>query len=350
MTRNTSRPTTPRPPAAIGATPTRRRSETCDVSSWASRRNRMARTVARSDGPAPLGEPCRATRRVRFGEGSGHDRSRSCGSTPTSTACDPTPGCASPTGRPTRPTGSRATKSDARAGAGRDERPAWPSSSRCSTPSGRHKFLIVLQGMDTSGKDGTIKHVFRGVNPVGREGRRLQAPQRRRAGPRLPVADPRAHAAHRAHGDLQPQPLRGRARGARARPGAGDDVAEALRAHPRLRADAGRRGRHDREAVPAHLQGRAEGRACRNGSTTPPSTGSSSTATSTSGSGWDDYAAAFEDALSETSTHDAPWYVIPANRKWYRNLLVSKLLIEKLEGLDMHYPEPAAGLDSIHLD
>ena len=58
----------------------------------------------------------------------------------------------------------------------------------------KHKVLVVLQGMDTSGKDGTIKHVFRTVNPVGREGRRLQAAQRRRAGPRLPVAGPRAHA------------------------------------------------------------------------------------------------------------------------------------------------------------
>ena len=146
----------------------------------------------------------------------------------------------------------------------------------------RHKVLIVLQGMDTSGKDGTIKHVFRTINPVGCEGRQLQAAQRRGAGPRLPVAHPRAHAPQRTDGHLQPQPLRGRAGGAGARSRAGEGVAEALRAHPRLREDAGRRGHGDREVVPPHLQEGAEGTASRSGSTTRPSTGSSSTATSAS--------------------------------------------------------------------
>src|SRR5690606_35790085 len=46
---------------------------------------------------------------------------------------------------------------------------------------------------------------------------------------------------------------------------------------------------------------------------------------------WDDYQAAFEDMLNETSTHDAPWYVIPADRKWFRNLVVSQVLVDTLE-------------------
>ncbi len=54
---------------------------------------------------------------------------------------------------------------------------------------------------------------------------------------------------------------------------------------------------------------------------------------------WDDYQEAFEDAISATSTEDAPWYVVPGDRKWYRNLVVSEILIQTLEGLDMSYPE-----------
>jgi PPK2 family polyphosphate:nucleotide phosphotransferase len=64
---------------------------------------------------------------------------------------------------------------------------------------------------------------------------------------------------------------------------------------------------------------------------------------------WDDYKKAFEDALSETSTEYAPWYVVPANRKWYRNLVVSSILIETLESMDPQYPAPEEGLDEVVL-
>lgn len=53
---------------------------------------------------------------------------------------------------------------------------------------------------------------------------------------------------------------------------------------------------------------------------------------------WDDYTKAYEDALEETSTKDAPWYVIPADSKTNRNLLISKILLETLKGLDLEYP------------
>ena len=61
---------------------------------------------------------------------------------------------------------------------------------------------------------------------------------------------------------------------------------------------------------------------------------------------WDDYQAAFEDALSKTSTSWAPWYVIPANHKWFRNLAVSSILADTLAGLKPAYPagaRPATG-------
>jgi len=65
---------------------------------------------------------------------------------------------------------------------------------------------------------------------------------------------------------------------------------------------------------------------------------------------WDDYTQAYEDAISETSTDHAPWYVVPAERKWYRDLVISSVLVETLDSLDLRYPEPAAGLDRIRID
>jgi PPK2 family polyphosphate:nucleotide phosphotransferase len=56
---------------------------------------------------------------------------------------------------------------------------------------------------------------------------------------------------------------------------------------------------------------------------------------------WDDYMAAYEDALSKTSTADAPWYVIPANRNWFRDLAISSILADTLGELKPAYPEPA---------
>jgi polyphosphate kinase 2 (PPK2 family) len=55
---------------------------------------------------------------------------------------------------------------------------------------------------------------------------------------------------------------------------------------------------------------------------------------------WKEYQRAYEDALSRTSTEWAPWYVVPANQKWYRNYVIGSIIVETLEGLKMKYPEP----------
>lgn len=62
---------------------------------------------------------------------------------------------------------------------------------------------------------------------------------------------------------------------------------------------------------------------------------------------WDDYIAAYEDVLSKTSTRHAPWYVIPANKKWYRNYLIAGVLVRTLKELDMKYPPAEKGLDRV---
>ena len=62
---------------------------------------------------------------------------------------------------------------------------------------------------------------------------------------------------------------------------------------------------------------------------------------------WDDYQDAFAEALARTSTESAPWFIIPSDRKWYRNIAVSEILIQTLEGLDMRFPEAPEGLADI---
>ncbi len=65
---------------------------------------------------------------------------------------------------------------------------------------------------------------------------------------------------------------------------------------------------------------------------------------------WDEYIAAYEDAISATSTKHAPWYVIPANHKWFRNLAVSRILADTMEDFRMSYPKPSVDLQKIWRD
>jgi len=64
---------------------------------------------------------------------------------------------------------------------------------------------------------------------------------------------------------------------------------------------------------------------------------------------WPLYVDTFENMLSNTSTEHAPWYVVPSNRKWFRNLLVSEVVCEAFESLGMQWPEPAEDLSKISL-
>ncbi|HEY0147273.1 MAG TPA: PPK2 family polyphosphate kinase, partial [Methylovirgula sp.] len=65
---------------------------------------------------------------------------------------------------------------------------------------------------------------------------------------------------------------------------------------------------------------------------------------------WDDYREAYEDALAATSTEDAPWFVIPSNHKWFRNLAISQIIAQTLTDLGMKYPEPSVDRAKIRRD
>ncbi|MGA2638502.1 PPK2 family polyphosphate kinase [Methylocella sp.] len=62
---------------------------------------------------------------------------------------------------------------------------------------------------------------------------------------------------------------------------------------------------------------------------------------------WDDYIKVYEDALSATSTKSAPWYVIPSNRKWFRDLALSQIVADALDDLHLRFPEPTVDLAEI---
>ncbi len=64
---------------------------------------------------------------------------------------------------------------------------------------------------------------------------------------------------------------------------------------------------------------------------------------------WDDFQQAYEDALRETTTEKAPWYVVPADHNWSRNLCVAEILVAALERLDPKLPEPAPGIEEVKI-
>ncbi|GAB4530339.1 MAG: polyphosphate kinase 2 family protein [Anaerolineae bacterium] len=203
----------------------------------------------------------------------------------------------------------------------------------------KHKVLIVLQGMDTAGKDGVIRHVFEGVNPQGvrvagfKKPTPLeldhdflwrvhqQAPSRGEI-----VIFNRSHYEDvlvvRVH-NLVPQAIWSRRY-------------EHINHFERLLADEGttilKFFLHiDLTEQKARLQARLD---------EPDKHWKFNPADLEERKLWPEYMKAYEDAISQTSTDWAPWYIVPANRKWYRNLVVSTVIVETLEGLNMRYPEP----------
>jgi PPK2 family polyphosphate:nucleotide phosphotransferase len=62
---------------------------------------------------------------------------------------------------------------------------------------------------------------------------------------------------------------------------------------------------------------------------------------------WNDYMAAYTDAISRCNTDYAPWYIIPANHKWYRNLIICRTIVETLEDMNPQYPPPEPGLADV---
>jgi PPK2 family polyphosphate:nucleotide phosphotransferase len=201
-------------------------------------------------------------------------------------------------------------------------------------------LLVVLQGLDASGKDGTIRHVFRGVNPQGTTVSSFKQPTREeqahdflwRVHRRTPGAGEigvfnRSHYEDvlvvRVHG-LVPEPV-WRARYDRI------NAFEQLLAH----------GGTTVIKCFLHVSFEEQGRRLRARLDDPRKRWKASPADFAERALWDDYQRAYTDALERTSTDTAPWYVVPADHKWYRNWAVSQVLLHTLESMDPRYPDVA---------
>ncbi len=214
---------------------------------------------------------------------------------------------------------------------------------------GRNRLLVVLQAMDTGGKDGVIRHVFRSVNPQGVKVSSFKAPSDRELA---------RDYLWRIHKEV---PARGEIRifnrshyedilVVRVRDLAPPEVWERRYGHindfERMLADEGvtivKFFLHiSKEEQAARLQSRLDD---------PHKHWKFSTADLRERKRWDAYEQAFEAMLSRTSHPHAPWYVIPANSKWYRNLVIASILVDTMEGLEMRYPEPEMDLSDIRIE
>ncbi len=214
---------------------------------------------------------------------------------------------------------------------------------------GRHKLLIVLQAMDTGGKDGVIRHVFNGVNPQGVKVAGFKVPTPKelahdylwRVHKQTPGSGEitifnRSHYEDvlvvRVHG-LVPPEVWGRRY-------------DHINAFERLLADEGttilKFYLHiSPEEQKARLQARLD---------EPHKRWKFNPGDLKDRALWPDFMQAYEEMLSKTSTPWAPWYIVPADRKWYRNLVIGTVIVETLEALEMRYPQPAAGLDEIVIE
>jgi PPK2 family polyphosphate:nucleotide phosphotransferase len=213
----------------------------------------------------------------------------------------------------------------------------------------RHRLLVVLQATDSGGKDGTIRSVFDGVNPLGVKVASFKKPTEKelahdylwRIHPHVPgngeiTIFNRSHYEDvlvvRVH-NLVPE-LQWRRR------------YQQIVDFERLLVEEGttilKFFLHiSKDEQRERLQDRVDD---------PEKHWKFSLADLDERKRWDDYQAAFEEAISRTSTGFAPWYVIPANRKWYRNIVVAKILIETLESLDLRFPPSEEDLTGVMVE
>jgi PPK2 family polyphosphate:nucleotide phosphotransferase len=200
--------------------------------------------------------------------------------------------------------------------------------------------LVVLQGIDASGKDGTISHVLRGLNPLGTRAYAFKEPTP------LELAHDflwRLHARVPAAGEIV----------AFNRSHYEDVLAARVR---RLVAEDVWRERYrhinDFEALLdgsgtavvkffLHISREEQARRLEERRDRPDKRWKWQASDLADTALWDDYAAAFTDMLERTSTENAPWYLVPSDRKWYRNWVVMSVLLDRLRELDPRYPGAA---------
>lgn len=213
----------------------------------------------------------------------------------------------------------------------------------------RHKLLVVIQALDTGGKDGTIRGVFSGVNPQGVRVANFKVPTDRelahdylwRVHQHTPAAGMIA-VFNRSHYEdvlvVRVLDLVPRSRW--------EKRYEQINAFERLLAEEGttilKFYLHiSKEEQAARLRARLDD---------PAKHWKFNTGDLEHRARWAEYMEAYEQVLASTSTEHAPWFVVPANHKWYRNLVVADTIVRALEGLDLAYPDSAENLESVTIE
>jgi PPK2 family polyphosphate:nucleotide phosphotransferase len=209
----------------------------------------------------------------------------------------------------------------------------------------KHKVLIVLQGMDTSGKDGVIRHVFEGVNPQGVRVAAFKVP----TAPEL-ARDYlwRVHQQVPARGEMV---IFNRSQY--------EDVL-VVRVHNLVPPETWKK-RYDQinefeqtlveEGTTIlkfflHIDAEEQRQRLLARLDEPAKRWKFNPGDLKERQLWAEYQKAYEVVLSKTSQDIAPWIIVPANRKWYRDLIISSALVDTLKDLKMEYPQPAENLDT----
>ncbi|EFH88613.1 polyphosphate kinase 2 family protein [Ktedonobacter racemifer] len=198
------------------------------------------------------------------------------------------------------------------------------------TAAQKHSFLMILQGMDTSGKDGTIRHVLSSLNPQGCQVHSFKAPSQ----------DELQHDfLWRIHQHVPPRGMFGVFNRSHY-----EDVL-IVRVHNLVPESTWRKRYHIINAFEEmltesntivvkfflHISKDEQARRLKAREDEPEKSWKLSVDDWKERQFWGDYQEAYEDALSKCSTKQAPWYIVPANHKWYRNLAIAQTLADTLK-------------------
>lgn len=212
----------------------------------------------------------------------------------------------------------------------------------------KHALLIVLQGLDTAGKDGTIRHVLSGVNPQGCQVTAFKAP----------TEEEREHdflwRVHKAVPCLGEIGIFNRSHY--------EDVL-VVRVHNLVPKGVWSRRYDEINQFEEYLEENAtkilkfflhiskdeQKRRMEARLEDPSKEWKLSLPDFKERKYWDEYQRAYEEVLNRCSTSHSPWFIIPANHKWFRNLAVSHIILRTLESLRMKYPKPAVDVANLRV-
>ncbi len=212
----------------------------------------------------------------------------------------------------------------------------------------KHSVLVILQAMDTGGKDGVIRHVFEGVNPQGVRVTSFKKPTQEELDHdflwRLHWHAPgkgdiaiwnRSHYEDvlivRVHGFVpEEQWSRRYEHIARFEKMLADEGTTILKFFLHM----------DRDEQKKRLQARLQD---------PEKHWKFNASDLDERKYWKDYQEAYEAMLEKTSTDHSPWFLIPANKKWYRNFAVASILVDALKALKLKFPKPSADFSKIKI-